>query len=55
MARLVAKSLGVKLELVPVPAASRIPFLLTDKSDMNIACGGAFSSSSVASPMRWMP
>ncbi|MFC5394875.1 transporter substrate-binding domain-containing protein [Bosea vestrisii] len=37
MARLVAKSLGVKLELVPVPAASRIPFLLTDKSDMNIA------------------
>jgi len=37
MAKLVAKSLGVKLELVPVPAASRIPFLLTDKSDMNIA------------------
>lgn len=37
MAKLVAKSLGVKLELVPAPAASRIPFLLTDKADMNIA------------------
>jgi polar amino acid transport system substrate-binding protein len=37
MAKLVATALGVKLELVPVPAASRIPFLLTDKADMNIA------------------
>ena len=37
MAKLVAKTLGVKLELVPVPAASRIPFLITDKADMNIA------------------
>jgi polar amino acid transport system substrate-binding protein len=37
MAKLVAKSLGVRLELVPAPAASRIPFLLTDKADMNIA------------------
>jgi polar amino acid transport system substrate-binding protein len=37
MAKLVAKSLGVKLEMVPAPAASRIPFLLTDKADMNIA------------------
>lgn len=37
MAKLVAKSLGVKLELVPAPAANRIPFLLTDKADMNIA------------------
>jgi polar amino acid transport system substrate-binding protein len=37
MAKLVAKSLGVKLELVPAPAASRIPFLITDKGDMNIA------------------
>jgi polar amino acid transport system substrate-binding protein len=37
VAKLVAKSLGVKLELVPAPAASRIPFLLTDKADMNIA------------------
>ena len=37
MANLVAKALGVKLELVPVPAASRIPHLLTDKADMNIA------------------
>ncbi len=37
MAKLVAKALGVQLELVPVPAASRIPHLLTDKADMNIA------------------
>ena len=37
MAKLVAKSLGVKLDLVQAPAASRIPFLLTDKADMNIA------------------
>jgi polar amino acid transport system substrate-binding protein len=37
MAKLVANALGVKLELVPVPAASRIPFLMTDKADMNIA------------------
>jgi polar amino acid transport system substrate-binding protein len=37
MARLVAQALGVKLEMVQAPAASRIPFLLTDKADMNIA------------------
>lgn len=37
MAKLVAKSLGVRLELVQAPAASRIPFLITDKADMNIA------------------
>ncbi len=37
MAKLVAKAMGVKLELVQVPAASRIPFLMTDKVDMNIA------------------
>ncbi len=37
LAKLVAKSLGVKLDLVQVPAANRIPFLLTDKADMNIA------------------
>src|SRR4051794_40927190 len=37
MAKLVAQALGVKLELVQAPAASRIPFLLTDKADMNIA------------------
>jgi polar amino acid transport system substrate-binding protein len=37
MAKLVAKSLGVKLELVVAPAANRIPFLITDKADMNIA------------------
>src|SRR5689334_8663050 len=37
MAKLVAQALGVKLELVVAPAANRIPFLLTDKADMNIA------------------
>src|SRR5215217_2414982 len=37
IAKLVAKSLGVELELVPAPAASRTRFLLTDKADMNIA------------------
>lgn len=37
MANMVAKALGVKLELVPVTAANRIPNLLTDKVDINIA------------------
>jgi polar amino acid transport system substrate-binding protein len=37
LARLVAESLGVKLELVQATAANRIPFLLTDKADLNIA------------------
>lgn len=37
MAKLVAQSLGVKLELVQATAANRIPYLITDKADMNIA------------------
>jgi len=37
LARMVAESLGVKLELVSATAANRIPYLLTDKADMNIA------------------
>lgn len=37
LARMVAQSLGVKLELVPATAANRIPYLLTDKADINIA------------------
>lgn len=37
MANMVAKALGVKLELVPVTAANRIPYLLTDKVNVNIA------------------
>lgn len=36
-AKQVATALGVKLELVQATAANRIPFLLTDKADMNIA------------------
>ena len=34
---MVAEALGVKLELVPATAANRIPYLLTDRADMNIA------------------
>ena len=37
LARMVADALGVKLELVSATAANRIPYLLTDKADMNIA------------------
>lgn len=37
LAKMVADALGVKLELVPATAANRIPYLLTDKADMNIA------------------
>lgn len=37
LAKLVAQSLGVKLEMVQATAANRIPYLLTDKADMNIA------------------
>jgi polar amino acid transport system substrate-binding protein len=37
LAKMVAQSLGVKLEMVQATAANRIPFLLTDKADMNIA------------------
>ena len=37
LAKMVADALGVKLELVPATAANRIPYLLTDKADMNVA------------------
>jgi polar amino acid transport system substrate-binding protein len=37
LARMVAESLGVKLELGPAAAANRIPYLLTDKADINVA------------------
>ncbi|MCZ4316523.1 transporter substrate-binding domain-containing protein [Comamonadaceae bacterium G21597-S1] len=37
LARMVADALGVKLELVPAAAANRIPYLLTDKADINVA------------------
>ncbi|HEY9567347.1 MAG TPA: transporter substrate-binding domain-containing protein [Thalassobaculum sp.] len=37
LAKMVAQSLGVKLELVQATAANRIPYLITDKADMNIA------------------
>ncbi len=40
LANLVAKGLGVKLELVQLTAANRIPFLLTDKVDIVISVMG---------------
>ncbi|HEU0229966.1 MAG TPA: transporter substrate-binding domain-containing protein [Burkholderiaceae bacterium] len=36
-ARLIAKDLGVKLEIVPTTQANRIPFLLTNKADVVIS------------------
>ncbi len=40
VAALMAKELGVKLELVPVTGPNRIPFLLTNKIDVLIATFG---------------
>ena len=37
VAKLVAKYLGVKLELVPVTSQNRIPYLLTNRVDMVIS------------------
>jgi polar amino acid transport system substrate-binding protein len=37
LAKMVAEALGMKLELVPATAANRIPYLLTDKADINVA------------------
>jgi polar amino acid transport system substrate-binding protein len=36
-AELLAKDLGVKLEIVPTTGANRVPFLLTNKADLVIA------------------
>ena len=40
MANMVAKALGVKLELVQITGANRLPFLLTDKVDIVISVMG---------------
>jgi polar amino acid transport system substrate-binding protein len=40
MAALLAKSLGVKLELVPVNSANRVPYLTTNKVDLVISSLG---------------
>lgn len=40
MAALIAKELGVKLELVPVSSANRIPYLQTKKADIVISSLG---------------
>jgi polar amino acid transport system substrate-binding protein len=37
LAKMVAQALGAKLELVQATAANRIPYLLTDRADMNVA------------------
>lgn len=37
LAAMVAESLGVTLEMVQATAANRIPYLLTDRADINIA------------------
>jgi len=42
-ARLIAQKLGVKAELVPVPVASRVPFLTTGKVDLVVDILGATS------------
>lgn len=41
VAKLIAKDLGVKLELIPVTSKQRIPFLETDKVDLVISSMGA--------------
>jgi len=40
MANMVAKALGVKLEITQITGANRIPFLLTDKVDLVISVMG---------------
>ena len=40
MAKMVAKELGVKLELTQITGANRIPYLLTDKVDIVISVMG---------------
>ena len=40
MAGLIAKKLGVKLELVPVTAPNRVPYLQTGKADLTISSLG---------------
>lgn len=37
LAKMMAQALGVKLELVQATAANRIPYLMTDKADVNVA------------------
>jgi len=41
VAKLIAQKMGVKVELVPVPSASRIPFLTSGKVDLIINTLGA--------------
>ena len=41
VAKLIAKDLGVELELIPITSKQRIPYLETDKADLVIASMGA--------------
>jgi len=43
LAKLIAEALGVELEIVPILAANRIPYLVTDKVDLVV---GTFSRTS---------
>jgi polar amino acid transport system substrate-binding protein len=40
LANMLAKSLGVKAELIPITGANRIPYLLTDKVDITVSLMG---------------
>jgi polar amino acid transport system substrate-binding protein len=40
LAQMVGKALGVKVELVPLTGANRIPYLLTDKVDITVSLMG---------------
>lgn len=53
MANLLAKDLGVKLELVPLTGQNRIPSLLTDKVDFIVASFGIYTerARSIAFPI----
>ena len=52
VARLVGKYLGVPVEFVPVTGANRIPFLLSGKVDMLIACSASRRSARCRSGTR---
>ncbi len=40
LANMLAKSLGVKAELIPITGANRIPYILTDKVDITVSFMG---------------
>ena len=57
VARLLAKDLGLKLQLVPVTGPNRIPFLLTNKVDLlvaSLAITVPSPSTSTPASIRWV-